>query len=76
MIGQTIDSKQDSNITSRFILGLCIFHFLLLFCTAFGFVYASRLDHSRNGSQQTLINTNRGFYLYPYRYSLIHLPNQ
>ncbi len=67
-----IDSNQDLKVTGRFILGLCIFHFLLLFFTAFGFVYASRLDSPRNERQQMLINKNGGFYLYPYRSSLIY----
>lgn len=47
MDSSTTGSDRDLKITGRFMLGLCIFHFMLLFCTAIGYVYASRMDHPR-----------------------------
>ncbi len=77
MIGQTIDSNRNLKIKSWVILGLCVLYFALILCTAVGVFRSSHPDNSGlNKNERMLINTNGGFYLYPYRYSLIHLPNQ
>ncbi len=43
MIGQTIDLNRDLKIKSWVILGLCVFYFALILCTAVG-VFRSSQD--------------------------------
>lgn len=77
MLSKTIDSNRDLKIKGWVLFGLCVFYFALIVCTGIGIISSSHPDYSRlNKKEPMLINTNRGFYLYPYRYSLIHLTKQ
>ncbi len=76
MISETIDSNQDLKIKSWVLLGLCVFYFSLILCTAVGIFRSSRLNNSGlNKNERMLINTNGGFYLYPYRSLTIYSQN-
>ncbi len=59
-----VDSTRDLKITGRYILCLCIFHFLLLFFTGFGIIYSSQnMDLKSNEARPSLIKANRYLYL-------------